>query len=76
MAGIIRTDAVLPLVGRSTFREDEDMLSVHCPRHNSEVLLSNSRVRGIDQSDGGMTVRWECYCGHRGTHHRRITNPL
>ncbi|HEV7762509.1 MAG TPA: hypothetical protein VGO78_26050 [Acidimicrobiales bacterium] len=52
------------------------MFSVHCPRHNSEVLLGNSRLRGIDQSDGRMTVRWECYCGHRGSHHRRTTNPL
>jgi hypothetical protein len=76
MAGIIRTDAVLPLDRTSTEAEDDPMLSVQCPRHNSEVLLSNSRIRGIEQSGNGMTVRWECYCGHRGSHHRRTTNPL
>ncbi len=52
------------------------MLSVHCPIHNSEVLLSNSRILGIDHLDGNVTVRWVCWCGHRGSHHRRITSPL
>jgi hypothetical protein len=52
------------------------MLSVHCPRHDSEVLLGNNRIRGIDRSDGRLIVRWECYCGHRGAHHCRVTNPL
>jgi len=52
------------------------MLSVHCPRHDSEVLLGHDRIRGIDLSDGRMTVRWECYCGYHGAHHRRIATPV
>jgi hypothetical protein len=45
------------------------MFTVHCPRHGSEVLLSESRIVGLDPSGDGMTVRWECWCGHRGSHH-------
>jgi hypothetical protein len=45
------------------------MLSVHCPRHGSEVLLSESRIRAIDTTRDGLTVRWECWCGHVGSHH-------
>ena len=26
--------------------------------------------RSIDRSGGRLTVRWECYCGHQGAHHR------
>jgi hypothetical protein len=45
------------------------MFTVHCPRHGSEVLLSESRIRGLEASTDGMTVRWECWCGHHGSHH-------
>jgi hypothetical protein len=49
--------------------EDEDMFSVNCPRHGSEVLLSESRILGIDSTGDGLTVRWVCWCGHVGSHH-------
>jgi hypothetical protein len=48
------------------------MLSVDCPRHGTEVLLANNRIRGIDRSGDTLTVRWECYCGHVGATHRRV----
>ena len=51
------------------------MFSVHCPRHGSEVLLGNNRIRGIERSGDRLTVRWECYCGHRGAHHRHVADP-
>jgi len=44
------------------------MFSVHCPRHGSEVLLNERHILGIDSSDDNLTVRWECWCGHRGAH--------
>ena len=44
------------------------MFSVHCPRHGTEVLLSEGRIVGIDQARDGMTVRWVCWCGHAGSH--------
>jgi hypothetical protein len=44
------------------------MFTVQCPRHGSEVLLSESRIVGLDSFDDHMTVRWVCWCGHRGSH--------
>jgi hypothetical protein len=48
--------------------EDEAMFSVNCPRHGSEVLLSESRILGIDRTADGLLVRWVCWCGHLGSH--------
>jgi hypothetical protein len=44
------------------------MFSVQCPRHGSEVLLNERRIIGIQPDGDGLTVRWVCWCGHRGTH--------
>jgi hypothetical protein len=45
------------------------MFTVHCPRHGSEVLLSQSRIIGIDNSGDRPQVNWVCWCGHVGSHH-------
>jgi hypothetical protein len=68
LAETFRTGATPPLVTGTVPGEDEDMFSVHCPRHGSEVLLSESRIRAIDMTGDGLTVRWECWCGHVGAH--------
>jgi hypothetical protein len=44
------------------------MFTVHCPRHGSEVLLTERHILGIDRIGDGLTVRWECWCGQRGSH--------
>jgi hypothetical protein len=44
------------------------MFSVHCPTHGSEVLLTERHIVGLDNSDDRVTVRWVCWCGHRGSH--------
>jgi hypothetical protein len=46
------------------------MFSVHCPRHGSDVLLPERHIIGLDTdaADGHLTVRWVCWCGHRGSH--------
>jgi hypothetical protein len=44
------------------------MFSVHCPQHGTEVLLSERHIVGLDPSDDYLTVRWVCWCGHRGSH--------
>jgi hypothetical protein len=49
--------------------EDQTMFSVNCPRHGSEVLLSESRILGIDCTSDGLMVRWVCWCGQVGSHH-------
>ena len=45
------------------------MFTVHCPRHGSDVLLSESRILDIDNSGDRMRVTWRCWCGHLGSHH-------
>ena len=43
------------------------MFSAHCPRHGHEILLDHGRIRGLDTTADGITLTWECWCGHVGT---------
>ena len=43
-------------------------MSIYCPRHGHEVLVGHRQVLGIEGQAGDMTVRWVCWCGHRGSH--------
>ena len=43
------------------------MLRAHCPSHERDVLIPTSRIRGIDNHDHAMVVRWRCSCGTSGT---------
>lgn len=45
------------------------MLSVYCPRHRQEVLVSLRRILAIDGEGRDLRVRWICWCGHVGTEH-------
>lgn len=51
------------------------MFSVHCPRHGSEVLLTERHIVGIDRSGDHLNVRWVCWCGHRGSHSTGRARP-
>ena len=51
------------------------MMSVHCPRHGHEVLVGHHQILGIEGRGTEMTVRWECWCGHRGTSHPQARRP-
>jgi len=42
------------------------MFEVHCPRHGTRVLLSESRIRSVTNTDGGIVVAWRCWCGVNG----------
>jgi hypothetical protein len=44
------------------------MFAVHCPRHGSQVLLTERHIVGMEPSADGLTVRWVCWCGHQGAH--------
>jgi hypothetical protein len=54
------------------------MFSVHCPRHGSDVLLPERHITGLDTdaADGHLTVRWVCWCGHRGSHRAGRSQPI
>jgi hypothetical protein len=43
------------------------MFEVHCPCHQARVLLTNSAIRRIENTDHGVLVHWRCWCGHEGT---------
>ena len=66
MAENDRTVEFLPLGTAATAAEDDDMFTIKCPEHGCEVLLSESRIRGLKLGDDGITVEYECWCGHRG----------
>ena len=58
---------ILPLAGARPNPEDEDMFSVHCPTHESEVLLSERRIRALRPTTAGLEIDYECWCGTRGS---------
>jgi len=57
------------------------MFAVHCPRHGSEVLLDQRRIRGLTNLEGAIVVELECYDGERillvtgrGRHAQRLAS--
>ncbi len=43
------------------------MFTVHCESHGATVLLWPRNIEAIDTTADGLSVRWRCHCGHRGT---------
>ncbi|PZS33572.1 MAG: hypothetical protein DLM59_06375 [Pseudonocardiales bacterium] len=43
------------------------MFSAYCPRHGSEVLFGERRIRRLQNIDGVILVEVECYDGERIT---------
>jgi len=55
------------------------MFAVYCPRHGTEVLLDERRIRGLTNVEGAILVELECYDGElillvtgRGRHAQRL----
>lgn len=40
------------------------MFVIDCPAHGSRVLLSERRIRNLRNTDAGVLLDVECYCGH------------
>ncbi|GAA1500780.1 hypothetical protein GCM10009827_007570 [Dactylosporangium maewongense] len=40
------------------------MFVIDCPTHGSRVLLSERRIRALRNTDTGVLLALECYCGH------------
>ena len=40
------------------------MFVIDCPAHGSRVLLSERRIRNLRNTDTGVLLDLECYCGH------------
>lgn len=43
------------------------MFSADCPQHGSAVLLGPGNIEGLHNTTRGITIRYRCYCGYRGT---------
>jgi hypothetical protein len=41
--------------------------SVHCPRHDSPVLLTRRNTIGFWNGPDGPVLRWRCRCGQEGS---------
>jgi hypothetical protein len=41
------------------------MFVAHCPRHGSRVLLGYSDVERVENTDDGILVHYQCFCGAR-----------
>jgi hypothetical protein len=39
------------------------MFSITCPRHGSDVLVGSRRIRSLINSEAGIALEIECYCG-------------
>jgi len=40
------------------------MFVIDCPTHRSRVLLSERRIRNLRNTELGVLLDLECYCGH------------
>jgi hypothetical protein len=45
------------------------MFDVHCHQHGGRVLLGPRCIESLENTAGGMVLRWRCYCGATGTRH-------
>jgi hypothetical protein len=43
------------------------MFDIHCPRHQSAVLLGPRAVEALENTDDGVVMHWRCRCGETGT---------
>jgi hypothetical protein len=39
------------------------MFSISCPRHQSYVLVGSRRIRSLTNTERGIVLDIECYCG-------------
>jgi hypothetical protein len=41
------------------------MFAIDCPQHGARVLIGPRRIRAFHNTDRGILLSVECYCGHR-----------
>ena len=46
-----------------------DVFSAYCPDHGSAVLMGPGNIEGLHNTTHGITIRFRCHCGYRGTLH-------
>ncbi|MDR7280525.1 hypothetical protein [Catenuloplanes atrovinosus] len=43
------------------------MFAIDCPQHDSRVLVTERRIRSIDNTEQGIRLDVECWCGRHVT---------
>lgn len=43
------------------------MLLIHCPAAGADELVPERRIRSLHNTDTGIVMHVECYCGQRHT---------
>ncbi|HKE51464.1 MAG TPA: hypothetical protein VKE25_08140 [Actinomycetes bacterium] len=55
------------------------MLSIHCPTHGTKVLVGTRRIRSLVNTDHGIVLHVQCYCGTHvvvGTGREYVSEPI
>lgn len=65
LAVTLRRWASLPLVSSKTMNDPVYMFAIDCPQHGARVLVGPRRIRAFHNTDRGILLSVECYCGHR-----------
>ena len=65
LAVTLRRRAALPLVSSKTMNDPVYMFAIDCPQHGARVLVGPRRIRAFHNTDRGILLSVECYCGHR-----------
>jgi len=55
------------------------MFAINCPTHGSEVLVGTRRIRSLINTERGILLDVECYCGARvvtGTGRNYVSRAL
>jgi len=55
------------------------MLAINCPTHGTKVLVGTRRIRSLINTDNGIVLHVQCYCGTHvvvGTGRDHPSNPV
>ena len=55
------------------------MLSINCPTHGTNVLVGTRRIRSLVNTDHGIVLHVQCYCGTHvvvGTGREYVSEPI
>ena len=65
---MVRIDVIgLDLINGPLPSYRDRMFQIHCPRHQSRVLLGSRAVEALVNTPDGVVVHWRCHCGATGT---------
>jgi hypothetical protein len=54
------------------------MFAISCPSHGSNVLVGSRRIRSLINTEAGIVLNIECYCGTHvavGTGRKYLSRP-